>query len=360
MTVLITGACGVTSRAVARSLRISKALGNLCIIGTDVCENAYGLHEGLFERIYKVPHVREPDYGTWIKNICARESVEAAIVIPELEVSYWSARTFPAPVALPPPGFCQISVSKKRLYETLSGTGLVPGFRILSREEILADRGGLQADLPCWVRDFSEGATSGKGSVLAQSTDEVKAWVVLNKGISHFMVSEYLPGRNLACHLLYDRGELVKSACYERLEYFMARTVVSGITGNISRGRLVNDERALKASVAAVHHVLRVTGETMHGIVAADLREARDGTPMITEINLRHVAATSAFASAGFNIAEAHLLLTLGRRDELGPADMIFPKDNVILRDIDGPPVWLPSVRPLAVGEAAAARHYSE
>jgi len=175
--------------------------------------------------------------------------------------------------------------------------------------------------------------------------------VTLNAGIQHFMVSEYLPGRNFACHLLYDHGALRKVASYERLEYFMARTVMSGVSGNISRGRLVNDPRIRDASIRAIDLISEQTDETMHGIVAVDFRETKDATPLITEINIRHVAATYSFAAAGFNLSEAHLLLALGRSDGLGAVEAAYRGTNIILRDIDGPPIWLPEYRNLEIGE---------
>lgn len=349
MRLLITGACGVTSRAIARSLRLSRKFPNLYLLGTDICENPYGLYEGLLDRVYRAPRVSEAGYGTWIEDLCRSERPDAAIVVPELEVLYWSASGFPIPVALPPAKFCQIAVSKRRLYDVLAGKGLVPQYRICSRTELMD---GVGFEFPCWIRDFSEGTSCGKGSLLAKCPDEVRAWVVLNPGIDHFMLSEYLPGRNFACHLLYDRGSIVKVACYERTEYFMARTVMSGVSGNICKGRLVNDERLVNAADVAVASILEKTNEIMHGIIAVDFRESGDTRPMITEINLRHVAATYSFAAAGFNLAEAHLLLTLGRVDELGPKEATYSDNNIILRDIDGEPVWLPDYQPLAVGES--------
>ena len=356
MRILITGACGVTSRAVARSLRLSSRFPDLYLLGTDICENPYGLYEGLLDRIYRAPRVTEAGYRTWMEDLCRTERLDAAIVIPELEVLFWSAVGFPIAVALPPAEFCQIAVSKKRLYETLADDGLVPRFRIRSREELTTGTLAEPIEFPCWIRDFSEGTSSGKGSLLARNRDEVRAWVVLNPGIRHFMLAEYLPGRNFACHLLYDQGRIVKIACYERTEYFMARTSVSGITGNISKGRLINDERLVNAADKAVVAILRKTKETMHGIVAVDFCESADNKPMITEINLRHVAATYSFAAAGFNLAEAQLLLTLGRREELGPKEATYSESNMILRDIDGAPIWLADYKELAVGECVMAR----
>jgi len=355
MRILITGACGVTSRAIARSLRISRKFADLYLLGTDICENPYGLYEGLFDKIYRAPRVTEAGYRSWMAELCRAERLDAAIVVPELEVLYWSAAGFPIPVALPPAKFCQIAVSKKRLYETLAAEGLVPQFRIRSREELMTETPGEPINFPCWIRDFSEGTSCGKGSLLADDPEKVRAWITLNSGIDHFMLSEYLPGRNFACHLLYDRGEIVKVASYERTEYFMARTVMSGISGNISKGRLINDERLVNAAVAAVASILRKTSETMHGIIAVDFRESADTKPMITEINLRHVAATYSFAAAGFNLAEAQLLLTLDRLEELGPKEATYSERNMILRDIDGAPIWLSDYKELAVGESVTA-----
>jgi hypothetical protein len=141
--------------------------------------------------------------------------------------------------------------------------------------------------------------------------------------------------------LLYCQGRLVKTGVYERLAYFMGRVVPSGVSGNISQGRLLNDARVLHSSRSAVESICEQTGEIMQGIVAVDLREDTHAVPKITEINLRHVACTSAFAAAGNNLAEAQAFATLGMMDRIGAPDHTYPPGNYILRDIDGPPLWV-------------------
>ncbi len=47
MRILITGACGVTPRAIARSLGMSELLRDASLIGTDRGGNWYGFYEGL-------------------------------------------------------------------------------------------------------------------------------------------------------------------------------------------------------------------------------------------------------------------------------------------------------------------------
>lgn len=60
MKVLITGACAVTGRSVARSLRASKIFSpDLELIGTDIDVNLYGFYEKLYDKIYVMPRVLE-------------------------------------------------------------------------------------------------------------------------------------------------------------------------------------------------------------------------------------------------------------------------------------------------------------
>lgn len=349
--VLVTGACGVTSRSIVRSLRLSSYFGTAKIIGTDICENIYGIAEGLYDTMYRVPRSTDPAYDNIIRGVCERERIDFAIVIPELEVLYWAQHTMHAPCLLPPPKFCQIAGSKSALYEGIASSGTVPRFEIATRESLMAAEYAPRTGWPCWIRDHGVGTTSGRGSLLAHDHDELNAWAVLNPGIDSFMISEFLPGRNFACHLLYHDGKLVKTGSYERLEYFMGRIAPSGISGNISRGRLLNDKRVFEVSKAAVEEICRQTRETMNGMVAVDLREDHQANPKITEINLRHVACTSAFASARNNLAEAQAFATLGMLDRIGPLEHTYPPGNYILRDIDGLALWVPGLELPPIGE---------
>jgi carbamoyl-phosphate synthase large subunit len=351
LNILVTGACGVTPRAIARSLRASQAFSGATLVGADRGGNWYGFYEGLYDRVYRVSQPGDPGYAELIADICAREEIGAAVVAPEAEVLFWSGRDFPVPTLLPPHGLVEIAISKGKLYEALRETGLVPRYRIVTREELL-ERRGLDLDGgPVWLRDYSEASSSGIGAIQVTEPEEAYAWAHLNPGIPSFMVAEHLPGRNIACTLLFAEDRLLKAGCYERLEYFMGHLAPSGVTGNINRGRLINDERARALAEQAVRFVGGLAGEPAHGLLTVDLREDRTGALKVTEINVRHVAATSALAAGGANMAEAQVLATLGRREEIGEPVPHFPDDNVILRDIDGVPLWLTGYRELAVGE---------
>jgi hypothetical protein len=350
LNVLITGACGVTPRAIARSLRLSPAFADARLVGADRGGNWYGFYEGLYERVYRVSQPGDPGFEDLIASICREEEIDAAIVGPEAEVRFWSGREYPVPTLLPPPGLVEIAISKGKLYDALRESGLVPRFSIVSRDDLLERK--LELDgAPVWLRDHSEATSSGIGSLKVTQAEEAYAWAYLNPAIPSYMVAEHLPGRNVAACLLFHDGELLKAACYERLEYFMGHLAASGVTGNINRGRLINDERARILAEQAVRIVADLAGEDASGLLTVDLREDATGALKVTEINVRHVAATSALAAGGANMAGAQLLATLGRLDEIGETVPRFPDDNVILRDIDGAPIWLTGYRELVVGE---------
>ena len=353
LNLLVTGACGVTPRAIARSLRTSSKFSDATLVGADRGGNWYGFYEGLYDRVYRVSEPSDPGYPELLARICREEAIDAAVVAPEAEVRFWSGREFPVPILLPPPGLVEIAISKLKLYDALRESGFVPHYRIVGRDALLA-RNGLELDgTPVWLRDYSEASSSAKGSIAVTEPEEAYAWAYLNPEIQSYMVAEHLPGRNVACTLLFVENELLKAGCYERLEYLMGHLAASGISGNINRGRLVNDERARMVGEQVVRLVADLAGEHAHGLLTVDLREDRTGALKVTEINVRHVAATSALAAGGANMAEAQVLATLGRLEEIGEPVPHFPDDNVILRDVDGEPLWITGYRELAVGEHA-------
>ncbi|MCC8111769.1 MAG: hypothetical protein LIO74_09320 [Ruminococcus sp.] len=341
--ILVTGACGVTSRSVVRSLNRSAYFKDQCeFIGTDVCYNLYGIYEGLYSRVYQVPAYHAPNYREAIQEIIDAHDIEYAIIIPEPEALYWSENPFPVKFFRIPPKFGRAVLSKLHLYELLQGTGLIPDFQLVNKKEILESANSVKLSYPMWIRDYSEGTTSGMGSFAPDNYEELKAWLCINKKVDTFMLSEFLPGRNLACFLMYDNGKLLKYGVAQRIDYLMAKVAVSGITGNTSRGKLLNDENVFDVARNAVEYVTSTTGETMNGLVVVDLKENADGKPMVTEINLRHVAFTSIFANAGFNFSEYQMLLLSGQKDLIpDELTMQFPENNIMLRDVDGLPIYL-------------------
>ena len=352
MKILITGACAVSARSVVRSLRISEKFKDAEFIGWDMATTLYGLYEGLFDRIYKVPAVSAHNYREIINVILEKEQPDAVIVVPEIEVLYWAEHPFDVPCLLPPADFCRLAISKKEVFRVLGPHNLVPkSFQVL-KTDIMRDDYKSPLDYPVWIRDASAGTASGKGSFKAENITELRAWAQINTGIDEFQISQFLPGGNYGVFMIFDNGTLRKLAIAERIEYIMAKVAVSGITGNTCKGRLLNDDIIKHTALKAVGLICQETDSIMNGLVVCDMKADENGTPLVTEINIRHVAFSSSFANAGFNISEYQLLLALGRGNELtDEIEMTFPKNNLILRDVDGQPIYLTDFKPIAEGE---------
>lgn len=352
MKILITGACAVSARSVLRSLKMSDKFNNAEFIGWDMCSLLYGVYAGEFDKIYKVPAVSDSSYRDVAQKILDDEKPDAVIVVPEVEVLYWSKHPFDVPHIVPPAKFAELVISKERLFDALAGTGLVPEYMNIASSEIMKVDFRDPLGYPVWIRDGAAGTASAKGAFKAESLDELQAWVKINPNTTQFQLSQFLPGRNLGCFCLFKNGKLIKMAQAQRIEYIMAKVAVSGITGNTSKGKLLNEDKIKDTALKALDILCNKTGEKMNGLVVADMKEDANGNPIITEINIRHVAFSSSFAMAGQNIAEAQLLLALNRDDEVqGDVEKQYPKGNLLLRDVDGSPIYIKNEETFKVGD---------
>ena len=317
-----------------------------------MCSILYGVYSKNFDRMYKVPGVNDSRYRDVIQDILDKERPDAVMVLPEVEVLYWAKNPFDVPHMTPSPEFCELAISKKKLFNLLKDTQLIPISEDLSRENAFDDNYKLPLKFPMWVRDASAGTASGKGSFKANNLTELRAWVIINTGIENFQISEFCPGGNYGVLCLFENGKLLKCAIAERLEYIMAKVAVSGITGNTSRGRFLNDNHITEQALDAIQRVCDATNSIMHGVVVVDMKADANGVAKVTEINIRYVAYNCLLANAGFNLAEYHLLTILGRSNELSPEiEIQFPKNNMWLRDVDAVPVYVEDYRDLQVGE---------
>lgn len=357
MKILITGACAVSARSVLRSLKKSPIFKDCEFIGWDMCSLLYGVYEGLFDKMYKVPAVSDPSYRRVVDKIIEEEKPDAAIIVPEVEVLYWSENHFDVPHIVPPSKFSRLVISKERLFEALKDTGLVPKSRTVSVDEINSPKFNNEFGYPVWIRDGSAGTASAKGAFKASNINELRAWTQINTGIQRFQLSEFLPGGNFGCFCLFKNGKLIKMAQAQRIEYIMAKVAVSGITGNTSKGKLLNRDDIKQTALKAIEILCKQTGEVMNGLVVVDMKGDNQDKPLITEINIRHVAFSSSFANAGFNISEYQLLLALDRGDEISAEiEKIYPQNNAILRDVDGLPIYVEDVKELTVGECISKK----
>ena len=343
MKILITGVGGPTPRSFVNALKLFSDYSNYEFIATDINPLAIGLYQqNLFTKSYLVPPASDNSYWEVIEHIIKKNKIEYAVILPELEVLEWSKKQdegkLPCKVLLPDHQLAQFLVDKAKMTDVLKAIDVVPKSVEFSRDDTKLETIGKQLGYPYWVRSTS--GSSGLGSLKIEAVDSLKNWIQINPNVDQFLASTYLPGRNLACKLLYFEGKLVRAAVGERVNYIMAKVAPSGITGNTSFGRLLNEPHIVAIAIEAMEKMFEHTNAQQHGFFTVDLKEDAKGKAYITEINVRHVAFTQCFAAGGANFAEDTLrLLDQDAAFDKDFAIYEFEKDLIFLRDVDERPI---------------------
>ena len=346
MKILITGVGGPTPRSFAIALKKYSFYKRFEIVGTDINPLSIGLYQNeLFNKTYVIPPASSPEYWNAIEKIVAENNIDIAVILPELEVMEWSRKKnagekLPCKVMLPDHSMAELLVDKSKMTEILKDLDIVPPSVTFSRDINNFDEVFNTLSGNFWVRSTS--GTSGLGSLKVEDESALKNWIHINPNVKEFIASKFLPGRNLACKMLYYNGKLLRTACAERVNYIMAKVAPSGITGNTSFGRLLNEPELVKEAKRAMDHLFKHTGANQHGFFTVDFKEDENGKPYITEVNVRHVAFTQCFAAGGANFAADTVRLL----DEDSTFDhnykmYEFEEDLIFLRDVDSLPILM-------------------
>ncbi|MCB0461006.1 MAG: hypothetical protein KDC74_13475 [Flavobacteriaceae bacterium] len=345
MKILITGVGGPTPRSFANALKSFSSYANYEFIATDINPLAIGLYQkDLFSKVYVVPPASNKNYWEVIENIIKGNNIEYAVILPELEILEWSKKqqvdTLPCKTLLPDYQLAQLLVDKAKMTEVLKNMDVVPRSVEFARDKKDLTTIGTALGYPYWVRSTS--GSSGLGSLKIENIESLENWIDINPKVTHFLASSFLPGRNLACKLLYYEGRLVRAAVGERVNYIMAKVAPSGITGNTSFGRLLNEPGIVTIGQKAMERMFTYTNTKPHGFFTVDLKEDTHGNPYITEINVRHVAFTQCFAAGGANFAEDTMRL-LDEDPDFDKEFSIyeFENDLIFLRDVDERPILM-------------------
>lgn len=345
MNILVTGVGGPTPRSFVRAVKLSdgELAANARFIGADCNQLAYGLYDKtLFDVCYVVPKANEPDYWNRINEIIEKENIDIAVVQPEVEVIEWSKNSTnlekPVKTHLPDYNLASALINKHRLHQMLEKSPRVPAFSKINPKSYSYNKISGEIGEIFWIRS-TEGS-SGLGSLKIENEEALKQWISINPKVKEFIATEYLPGRNMACKMLYFDGELKRTACAERVNYIMAKVAPSGITGNTSFGRLINEPDLVRISEEALSFIAGELGTDLNGIFTVDFKEDADGHPKITEINIRHVAFTSSIAAGGANIPLDTLqMLHSGSLAEAERIDYRYDEPLIFLRDVDALPI---------------------
>ena len=346
MNILITGVGGPTPRSIARSLKRLGKFQDATLIGTDINPLAYGLQENdLYHNTYLIPRADSPEYWPVIEKLVQEHQIDLALVHPEKEVEEWSARqdrgeALPAPTLLPSAKLTNLLVDKSRMTEVLRQSALVPPSYDINPAHL--DIPALEKALPYpfWIR--ATAGSSGLGSLKIEDRQSLQTWLHINPRVKKFIASAFLPGRNLACKLLYWKGDLVRSATGERVNYIMSNVAPSGITGNTAFGRLLNEPHLVEEATRAMDILFVHTGAPKHGFFTADFKEDEHGKPFLTEINVRMVAFNYSFALAGANFSEDIVqLLSDENQFDKTYRQYDFAPGTICLRDVVTEPLLM-------------------
>lgn len=346
-TILITGIGGLTPCSIAGIIR--KNHPDYRLIGCDIEKKAVGFFMGgLLDEYYICPRCTSPDYFAWIKKLVVKKHIDYAFVQPESEIVEWGAYyeehgEFPCPTFMGCKLLSESLRDKSIMAELLEGTDYIPSTIKVTQDNPRYDDVENMIGFPCWIR-ATEG-TGGLGSLRLDDLSSYKSWMFINASIQEFTVSEFLTGRHLANQMLYYKGEYVKGAALECVEYVMANTAPSHVTGNTHFGRFLNEDRVNEFCDSCIKYLEKKLNVSAHGILSFDLKEDSQGNMKVTEINIRHMAYTGVMARIGFDLIEDTIkIMEDGNCDRVERNQFYhYKKPYVFLRDVDVEPIVLES-----------------
>ena len=344
-TVLITGIGGLTPRSIAGIVREKHP--DYKIIGCDVEKKAMGFFiKGLVDEYFVAPRCDSPYYFSWIEELVNRKHIDYAFVQPESEIVEWGEYfekngKYPCPVFMGSKVLSESLRDKSIMAQLLEGTEYIPKTIKVTQKNPRFGDVEKEIGFPCWIR-ATEG-TGGLGSLKLDDISSYRSWLLINSKIPEFTVSEFLTGRHLANQMLYYNGEYVKGAALECVEYVMANTAPSHVTGNTHFGRFLNENRINLFCDDCIRYLEKKLNVPAHGILSFDLKEDSNGNIKVTEINIRHMAYTGVMAHVGFDLIEDTIRIM-----EDGNCDNVvrdqfhhYDKPYIFLRDVDVEPIIL-------------------
>lgn len=193
-----------------------------------------------------------------------------------------------------------------------------------------------------WIR-----ATIGAGSKAALpvfSFEQALNWYNYCKDrddklkvTSDFMISEYLPGREIAWQGIFNEGELITSFSRERVDYLFGSQMPSGQSSTPSVSKYYNSK---KMNVHIFSFINRIDKKP-HGIFGIDMKENEKGELKVTEINAGRFYTTSLFPKAlGLNLPSIYLSQIFNKNTTLNTKlNIDDTRDFYQIRSIDFEPI---------------------
>jgi glutathione synthase/RimK-type ligase-like ATP-grasp enzyme len=342
--ILVTGAGGSGGISFIRALRLAQQQKGIPIYVACTDHNPHFLQFPDADSRYHSPRHDDPAFIPLLQKIIKEHKIELlhphpsseAQVVSQNLAQFKNVKTYlPSPTAIMP--------DKLNIHNALHAKGV----RVPKTVEIdtFADveRAFTEIGAPLWIR--ARRGAGGRLGLKVANVEQARLWVDLNvtqgrSKVEDFVIQEFLPGRDLACDMLWYKGKLVTSYCRERLEYFLKHISLSGITGTPTIARTVIDEKISRIGVESV----KALDPKPHGFYSTDIKEDANGNPVVTEVDgkwhttapLWGYAFAKAFNKPELNLTYQYLKLALtGETDGKLATYDLFPANYLLVRQLD-------------------------
>jgi carbamoyl-phosphate synthase large subunit len=189
-----------------------------------------------------------------------------------------------------------------------------------------------------WCRPRT--GTCARGGAAVATPEQARQWMAIWEAMQGvpmdaFTLAEYLPGREILCQSVWRRGRMVLANTFERLAYFGADNIPSGVTSLSSLAKTVTEPGVVEVCRAAITAVAPAAS----GAFSVDVKEDAGGRPHVTEINAgRFFMAMTAFdAILKHSMALTYVQVALG--EPVAPDDAYDAIDDYyMVRDMDTEP----------------------
>ena len=336
--ILIMGAGSAGAENLIRSLR--HADPSLVLLGCN--DDRFVVRRSAADARYVVPAPLSSRFVGTLRRLIRESRVD--LVIPTIDRHVHSLSDARASVRgkvfLPAPRVIALCRDKCRLISVLRRHGVAAPATYPVREPRDVDAIFTRLGNPSRVWCRPRTGTCARGGAAVSSPDQARRWMTIwetmqGVPIANFTLAEYLSGREILCQSVWQRGRMVLANTFERLAYFGADNIPSGVTSLSSLAKTVIEPGVVEVCQQAIAAV----APGASGAFSVDVKEDVDGRPHVTEINAgRFFMAMTAFDRVlKHNIALAFVRLALGEQVHFGDTyDAV--DDYYMVRDMDTEP----------------------
>ena len=335
--ILILGAGSAAGENLIRSLRTADP--SLMLLGGH--DDRFALKRSAAVARYLLPSPRARTFVRAVGRLVDESHVDLVVPTSDTHVQALSdgRRRLGRAVFLPDRGVVALCSDKFRLTCALRRHGIpspatYPVTSLAAIDTVFARF----ARRPLWCRPRT--GTCARGGSAVITPEQARGWIRLwhtmqGLPVRSFTLSEYLPGREILCQSVWDRGRLVLANTFERLSYFGVDNIPSGVTSLSSLAKTV----VAPAVVDLCRRAVRAVAPAASGAFSIDVKEDGAGRPHVTEINAgRFFMAMTAFDRVlKQNMALTYVQLALGAHVEFRETyDAV--DDYYMARDLDVEP----------------------